>query len=166
MSPLECGTQAARLEQITLHHLDAALLERGGRRARRVASDNTNCVLARSQQGVHNSAALRTGTAYDCDGLFDHVRLFSVGVAEPATDVPSFLSSSISVARSLFESALAAASIAALCPANILVACFSPAGVNNTVDRILKIDCELVRFADRRFSAAVCAGREQWSAPQ
>jgi hypothetical protein len=41
---------------------------------------------------------------------------------------------------------------------------FSLAGVDNTVDRISKVDCELIGFTDRRFTASVRARREQRSA--
>src|SRR5213593_2141155 len=111
---IEGSTQAARLEQIALHHLDAAPLERCGRLARRVAADDANCVLAGGQQRVDDTAALSTGTTNDCNGLRGHVRLLSVGAAEPAAEVPSFLSRRISAARSVFESPLAAKSIAVL----------------------------------------------------
>ena len=78
----------------------------------KVAADDANFVLARGQQRVDDAAALRTGTTDDCNGLLGHVRVFSFGTAQRAAEVPSFFSSWISVARSLFESPLAATSIA------------------------------------------------------
>src|SRR5439155_10208535 len=62
MSALEGSTQAARLEQIALHHANAALLERFSRLARRVAADDANCGLARGQQRVNDASALSTST--------------------------------------------------------------------------------------------------------
>ena len=112
MRAFEGSAEAARLEQIALHHANATLLERLGRLARSVAADDANCVLPRGQQRVDDATALRTGTTDDCNGLLGHVRVFSFGTAHRAAEVPSFLSSWISVARSLFESPLAATSIA------------------------------------------------------
>src|SRR5213594_1313802 len=93
VSALERSTQAGRLEQIALHHPDAALLERVGRLARRVATDDANCELARGEQRVDDAAALSTGTTDDCNDLLGHVPVLTFGAAEPAADVPSFLSS-------------------------------------------------------------------------
>src|SRR5438876_3385021 len=70
--------------------------------------------------------------------VYIHVRLLQRftdcrGAARAPAEVPSFLSSSMSVARSVFESPLAAKSIAALWPANVLAACSLPAAVNRTM---------------------------------
>src|SRR5439155_12312944 len=89
VSALEGSTQAARLEQIALHHLDTALLERLGRCARRIAAGHTNYVLARGQQRVDDAASLGTGTTDDCNGLLGHVRLLFKLLNQYATMIPT-----------------------------------------------------------------------------
>ncbi len=73
ISALEARTQTARLDEISLHDLNAALLERFGRFARGVSGDDANCELVRGEQRVDDAAALSTGTTDDCDDLPCHV---------------------------------------------------------------------------------------------
>src|SRR5439155_6904042 len=77
VSAVEGSAQTARLEQIAFHHLDAALLERFSRLARRVATDDANFELAGGQQSLDDTATLRTGTADDANDLLGHVLLCS-----------------------------------------------------------------------------------------
>ena len=69
ISALEAGAKTARVGEIALHHLNAALLERFGRFARGVSRDDANRKLVRGQERVDDSAALRTRTTDDCDDL-------------------------------------------------------------------------------------------------
>ena len=80
VSALEGGAQTARLEQIAFHHLDAALLERFSRLARRVAADDANFELAGGQQSLDDTATLRTGTTDDGNDLLGHVPLYSSSI--------------------------------------------------------------------------------------